>query len=471
VLLLVDEKVARKRRDALTQFERDLIGDGWTVERAEAPRHDDDAWRRQPVNRRYRADVAAVKERIRAAHRAAPEGLAAVVLIGHVTIPYSGTGAEDGHPDHRGAWPADAYYGDLDGRWSDGARTPDAVRQPVLRNLPGDGKWDANTFADHIQPAPGGGVEVPVGRIDFARLPGLRGRSEIELLRTYFAKNHRYRMKQLTFAPVVAAGGFFYTPFSATGRVLYANALLAASRLFPAGADAARLVDAFGQRTDCLWAMQGGYGAPDALHNNAGANRVQGTDRYSTAWLAAEAHEPRTGFHLLMGSYFGDWNQTKDNFLRACVALPNSGLAAVWARTRLWRFEGAGAGETLGEILSRTAQGRASTRTTFVIGDPTLRFQITAPPGALSARRRGGAIELTWTAAPEADARYLVYRWSGENSDFPERLTPEPLTGTRFTDARPRRAAKFYLVRTVAPVTTGAGRFFNLSQAVFVEAR
>ncbi len=467
-LLLVERKVARKLRAALARFERDLVGDGWTVTRAEAPRHDDAAWRRGPLNRRYREDVAAVKARILAAHRAAPEGLAAVILVGHVPIPYSGTGAEDGHPRHRGAWPADAWYGDVDGRWSDLTRTPASVRQPVLRNVPGDGKWDANTFAAHIQPA--NGVEIAVGRIDFARLPALR-RSEIELLRAYFAKDHRYRLKQLRFAPVVAAGGFFHTPFSATGRGLYVNALAAASRLFPDGADAALLADVFGRRLNCQWAMQGGYGAPDALHNNAAANRVQGTARCSTAWLAAPEHQPRAGFYLLLGSYFGDWNQTDNNFLRACVALPDSGLAAMWAWRQLWRFEGVGADEPLGRLFRDTARGHASTRTTFLIGDPTLRLQITAPPGPLNARRRNGAVELAWEAAPEPDVRYLVYRWSGNPAEFPERLTAGPMGERRFTDPHPRRAARFYLVRAMAPVTTGSGRFFNLSQAVFAEAR
>ena len=39
----------------------------------------------------------------------------AVFLFGHIPVPYSGNINPDGHPDHLGAWPADVYYGDVDG--------------------------------------------------------------------------------------------------------------------------------------------------------------------------------------------------------------------------------------------------------------------------------------------------------------------------------------------------------------------
>ena len=44
---------------------------------------------------------------------------AALILFGHVPVPYSGDSAIDGHPDHFGAWPTDVYYGDMDGTWTD----------------------------------------------------------------------------------------------------------------------------------------------------------------------------------------------------------------------------------------------------------------------------------------------------------------------------------------------------------------
>lgn len=474
VLVLVDETVERTLREDLALFEQDLRGDGWIVRQHEAPRHDDDAWRRGPVNSRYSKDLEEMKSIIRREHADARGGLQAVILVGHVTVPYAGATAEDGHPEHQGAWPADAWFGDIDGEWSDRViRTPDRIRNAVFRNVPGDGKWDANRFAKDI--APVGvehGVEVAVGRIDFANLPAFRAQSEVELLRRYFDKNHRYRHGQLAFAPGVAAGGFFWTPFSSTGRGIYLNATSCASRLFAEGADAAFLADAFGDAVDSLWAMQGGYGGADALHNSGQANQVQGTARHDTAWLAANEHRLHSGFHLLMGSYFGDWNLAQNNFLRGCVALPEAGLAALWTHDQRWAFEPLGAGEPLGSMFVQTARGDASTRTTYIIGDPTLRFQVTAPPlNLVGERRRRDGIVLNWSPSMTAGATYAVYRLPQDDDAFPQRLNAAPLTEPDFLDPDPERGRQTYLVRALVPVTTGSGSFTNLSQAAFVEVR
>jgi hypothetical protein len=474
VLLLVDKTLERDLRAELARFEQDLRGDGWMVRQEEVPRHEDDFWRRDPVNRDYLKDLEKVKALIRREHASVPGGLQSVVLVGHVTIPYSGATAEDGHPEHLGAWPADAWYGDLDGNWTDHViTTPAHVRNATLRNVRKDGKWDAHRFNANI--APSGvehGVEIAVGRIDFANLPAFRGQSEAELLRRYFAKNHRYRHGQLTFAPSVAGGAFFWSRFSQTGQSIYQQATLCASRLWPRGADAAFFADAFGGGIDSLWAMQGGYGGADALHNSRDANKVHGTDRYSTAWLAAHESQPQSGFYLLMGSYFGDWNLAKDNFLRGCVALPDAGLAALWIHHQRWAFEPLGAGEPLGSVFVETARGRASTRTTFIIGDPTLRMQVTPPPTNLTAERQGRQeVALSWTASPEAGARYAVYRISKDEDAYPQRLNATPLTEPRFLDPAAERGRQSYAVRTLVPVTTGSGTFTNLSQAAFVELR
>lgn len=474
VLVLVDETVERRLRKELEQLEQDLRGDGWIVRQREAPRHDDNAWQRGPVSKRYVKDLEEVKSIIRREHAEAPGGLRAVILVGHVTVPYAGATAEDGHPDHQGAWPADAWYGDMDGEWSDRViRTPDRVRNAALRNVPGDGKWDASRFSKDIAPVGREhGVEIAVGRIDFANLPAFRGQSEIELLQRYFDKNHRYRHGQLAFAPAVAAGGFFYSHFSQTGQGIYVNAALCASRLFPDGADAAYLADAFGEGVDSLWAMQGGYGGADALHNSRQANEVQGTDRYSTSWLAENESRQHSGFYLLLGSYFGDWNLAQNNFLRGCVALPNAGLAALWTREQRWAFEPLGAGEPLGTVFVGTARGDASTRTTYIIGDPTLRMQVTAPPSNLTGERQGrDGVALSWTPSAAAGATYAVYRLPRDEDEYPQRLNETPLSAPRFLDADPGRGRQTYLVRTLAPVTTGSGSFTNLSQAAFVEVR
>src|SRR5207253_1848922 len=110
----------------------------------------------------------------------------------HVPVPYSGKINPDGHSDHVGAWPADVYYGDIDGNWTDttvdftqSTRPPsDAADNLRLTNRPGDGKFDQ----DQIPSA----VELEVGRVDLANMPGddywgvdAVIPSETELLRRY----------------------------------------------------------------------------------------------------------------------------------------------------------------------------------------------------------------------------------------------------------------------------------------------
>lgn len=475
VLVLVDETLQRRLREALETYVQDLAGDGWTVSVKTCPRHDDNVWNQARALSRYREDLARTKELVVAEQRAASGRLAAVVLVGHVLIPYSGTGAEDGHADHRGAWPADNYYGDLDAEWTDSiVNTGTQGFSPTLRNVPGDGKFDPGIFAHHIlpeRPEEQQGIEVAVGRIDFSNLPAFAPRSEVELLQDYFAKNHRYRHKQLEFAPGVVAGGFFHSIFNVNGNIIYENALYTASRLFPTGADAARFGDAFGSQASCLWSMQGGYGSPLALHVSRQSNEILGVDVYSSEYLARQGRQLRIGFHLLKGSYFGDWNHYRDNFMRACLALPDSGLAAVWTMDTLWRLEETAAGAPLGTACVRTARGRHSVRTTSLLGDPTLRLQITAPPTGFEAQPEGEGVRLAWAASPEPGARYHVYRSLNGLEGPSQRLTEQPLTETTYRDPTPPRGRKLYQVRALAPVITGSGSFTNLSQGVFVESR
>src|SRR6185436_10386329 len=83
---------------------------------------------------------------------------------------YSGQINPDFHADHLGAWPADAYYGDMDGNWTDNSvnytqtLNTDPVDAARLTNRPGDGKFDQNQFPSAI--------ELEVGRVDLSNMPG-----------------------------------------------------------------------------------------------------------------------------------------------------------------------------------------------------------------------------------------------------------------------------------------------------------
>jgi hypothetical protein len=473
VILLVDQTLAARLQTPLDRLRADLVGDGWTVIRHDVSRQGDGVWNQGPVNQAWIADVARIKSLVQADYATAPAQTRAVFILGHVTVPYSGARAEDGHGDHHGAWPADSYYGDMNGRWSDRTVNNAATTSnPVLRNLPGDGKFDAHDFQSGITPASTGvpnGVELGVGRVDFANLPAFQPQTEADLLQQYLEKTHRFRLKEIVFERPAIVAGYFSSPFNNESLVIYDNAAWNLSRLVGRPAEGGTPGDCFlATTTSYLWGMQGGYGGPTVINCDPGANALQGISPHETRHLAGPAAEPRIGFYLLKGSYFGDWNQTPDNLLRACLATRNYGFAAVWTRDSLWHFESLAAGDTLGSGLVRTAQGAASTRTTALIGDPTLRARITAPPARPTARRAGGAAKLGWQASPEATAGYLVYR-SAQGLDGPfVRLNAVPVTVTALTDAAAPAGQLLYAIRAVELVATGSGSYTNLSQAVFV---
>ena len=158
--------------------------------------------------------VVNVKNLIKANYNADPANVKSVFLFGHVPVPYSGQLNPDGHPDHVGAWPADVYYGDMDGTWTDtsvnftqtvNTDPADAAR---LSNLAGDGKFDQTTIPS--------AVELQVGRVDLANMPGrlvwggpASFPSEQELLRQYLNKDHNFRHKLMAVQRRAVLGDYF----------------------------------------------------------------------------------------------------------------------------------------------------------------------------------------------------------------------------------------------------------------------
>jgi len=107
--------------------------------------------------------------------------------------PYSRTYASDGHrpgrtdwSNHRGAYPADMFYVDTDGTWTDTLTyiNTDLSKQQYA----GDGKYD-----NDYPPTP---LEMFVGRVDFARMPVFTSQTRSYPSGAFAAllrQDHRYR--------------------------------------------------------------------------------------------------------------------------------------------------------------------------------------------------------------------------------------------------------------------------------------
>ncbi|MFN5365467.1 MAG: C25 family cysteine peptidase, partial [Bacteroidota bacterium] len=147
VMIVIDSTTASTLAFELDRLKNDMIGDGWQV-----------------ITRQIgsNATVTSIKSMIGTAYSLDPQGLKQVLLIGSVPVPYSGNTAWDGHGDHQGAWPADVYYGDLYGLWTDASVNNITPARPANQNIPGDGKFD-QSYIPSI-------VELAVGRIDFRKI-------------------------------------------------------------------------------------------------------------------------------------------------------------------------------------------------------------------------------------------------------------------------------------------------------------
>jgi hypothetical protein len=419
LLLIVDSTHADPLAEPLRRLERDLVGDGWTV---------------------IRRDVAptATPVEVKAMIRDCP-GIKTVFLFGHVPVPYSGDFRPDGHPDHQGAWPADAYYGDLDGEWTDAKVDSNKGSRAETKNVPGDGKFDPSILPSE--------VELEVGRVDLSRMPAFK-MSETELLRRYLEKDHAFRHKKLDAERrgliCDSFGDFRGEAFVSSGwrnfAPLVGDGKLQAGKFF--GPERFLLFQGSGA---------GGY------QSCAGVG--------STGDFAAKTSGGV--FTILFGSYFGDWD-AQDNLLRAPLAAESHGLASMWAGRPHWYLHPMALGETVGHVtrLSQNNKGLYQPTGGFahgihvaLMGDPTLRLHVVAPPTGLV--RKGNT--LTWKASPEEGAAYHVYGAPDEKGPF-TRLTEQPIRETTYGMKTPG----IPMIRAIRLETGPSGSYVNASQGLFL---
>jgi hypothetical protein len=339
--------------------------------------------------------------------------------------------------------------------------------------VPGDGKFDQDYITN--------GLDLAVGRIDFANLPAflaVQGKSETDLLKRYLSKAHSFRHKLLAWqagAPsperAIAYGHFSGGDGPKNGS-MYDNSLFTASTHFGTANESLVLGDLFfPSGRPFLWAGLAGSGGTNRINDGSAMMQHTATD------LASGASQPSAAFFHLLGSYFADWNLGSDNFMRSVLAIENYGLACAWRKDGgLWRFETMAAGHTLGSGHWRMVndpdphfQGGSGNsgqeRHLETMGDPTLRLHALAPPTAASAVRQGNNIVVSWTAG-QGNAGSYVYRASSRAGPF-VRITATSVAGASYTDASPPAGNKIYLVRGLKLTQSGSGSYTNISQGAF----
>ncbi len=432
IILIIDDTMVDSLSEEIAMLVSDLEGDGWKV-------------RMQAVSRE--ADVTSVKEEIVNIYNQEPTDTKAVYLLGRIPVPYSGDIYPDGHPDHEGAWPADVYYGDMNGIWTDNSVNVVVASAERHRNIPEDGKFDQSLLP--------GDIELQVGRVDFANMPEFAD-SEVKLLRNYLNKSHAYKHKLFSAkrrAVIDDNFGYFSgEAFAASGWKNFGPLC---------GPEAVQAGDYFMTTMDSsyLWA----YGCGGGSYTSAGG--IGNTNNFAAANL-------QSVFSMLFGSYFGDWDAT-NNFLRAPLAQGTT-LTNAWSGRPHWMFHHMGLGENIGYSTRLTQNNSGlyyfSYGARFIhialMGDPSLRNDVVAPVEAVVANRMEDGAEVLWQPSSDAVEGYYIYAKSEQAPDY-VRLNDELITSTNYlVPCLYDEGVYSFMVRAVSLQTSPSGTYFNLSQGI-----
>ncbi|MBL7719124.1 MAG: T9SS type A sorting domain-containing protein [Flavipsychrobacter sp.] len=430
LVLLVDDFFIPSCTNQINQLVRDLSGDGWEIIRHDLPRTMLDT---------------SIKNLIKADRQANPR-VSAALIVGHLAVPYSGYIYPDGHPDHAGAWPADVYYAELDGTWSDNLVNDAGATRPQNHNIPGDGKWDQNFLPSS--------TELQVSRIDFYDMPAF-GKTEIQMMTTYLNRAHRYKMDSLNIRRVALIddnfGGFGGEAFAGNGWRTYAGLV---------GRENIREMELINSLDDSSYQWAYGCGA-GSYTSSAGVGTTNDFAQNDVNGI----------FVQLFGSYFGDWD-SQNNFLRAPLCSDVPALTSCWAGRPNWFVHHMALGENIGytaKLMQNNntlyTPGNFGTRYVHIalMGDLSLRTDYIKPPKNLTVQQTNDTTAfMNWVQSPDtAVLGYYVYRASSRYGNF-QRISPL-LTNHNFADHNFSTGTYYYQVRALKPVMTPSGGYYNLS--------
>jgi hypothetical protein len=292
------------------------------------------------------------------------------------------------------------------------------------------------------------------------------------LIKRYLDKLHRYRLGQTLLPNRAIAATYFSFPEQyddPSGANLIQNAVVNSGKMY--GFESGKILDGdlFIDHRPCQWGFQAGSGGGNGICQDP-------TNHYHcTADLTVSTNEPPINFYMLLGSWFVDW-VNQDDFMRGVLATPKYGVASVWARPTgfIWNLGTLGLGGTLGDALLDTVNsGPAlhSCRSTYIMGDPTLRAFLTPAITNLAANVAGASVTLAWNPSSDPAAQYLVYRTTNTAFNSPTnftKLTSVPIAANTYTDSYTNQNTKVYQVRVVNKISTASGSFTNLSAGVFI---
>ncbi len=457
VILCMDQTLTNSLVYEVARLKSDLAGDGWRVETLLVAPSETWDWEDG-------AAAQGVRESLYSLYTNAPanDKPVAIYLLGHIPVAMSGltTPPPDGHAGG-GAKPADSYYADLDGVWTDtGTWDFDGSK-----NYTNDYKWDQDLIPSD--------VEVAVGRVDLEGLAELGGNTK-DLLRRYLDKAHNFRHahsqagmsvlhkdgNQITdeFAwreliPICGLTNYQYATVGNIGSDGSANVTDYANK--------------YGPFLFCENA--GGVGPTDDEFATYGSQVVFWNGWQSFYWVWNKSGNLMRAGLGSEGLTLGYWSAGRCGWFMQHVAM---GLPVSYSLKETLnndRVEGPYSFQLTQIIQPQGARDSARQVWMNYMGDPTIRWFVTRPPSNLTAQLNGGDVELSWTASSQPDLEgYHVFRAASPEEPFTNRINSVVLTTTHFTDTTPPVGDTVYMVKAVALQQTGSGTFLNPSQGVIV---
>lgn len=454
VVLLIDSSYLTALSSEITILKQDLTNSGWNVHTLYAGRKE---------------TVKTVKTRLQKLIDSKTPRPKTLYIIGHVPLPYSGyfssTGDRpppDGHVEgsgnHTGAWPADCYYGDFEGIWSDNSVNCTTGSSSRHHNVPKDGKFDQS-----IPPAK---IELEIGRLDMFDM-GVFSNNDTQLTREYLNRVHQFRMGELTFAKrALIDNNFTGLNLASTG---YQNL-----PCFVGLDSVSDTKDYFTSQNSgsYLWSYGCGAGSYSSCSGIGTSND-----------FASNKGTFSNAFTMLAGSFFGDYD-SKNNLMRSALAAGSFNVC--WGGIPKWYLHHMALGLNSGFGAKLTINNEAeyfngafngSWNGVFIelLGDPTLTMNHVKPVRNLTAQTVSGNVLLKWNKSNDAES-YNIYRIdTAKNTISLAREicgTSSNTIDTFFTDDCNWSSGKYvYAVAAVKTETTGAGTYVNQSMLVNAEVQ
>jgi hypothetical protein len=456
VILMVSSELKPNILEELETMRKDLVADGYRVSLMETSES---------------STPPQVKSMIRQIYQSLEGDKNYLYIIGHVPVPYSGVMMSDDQPTHRGAWPADVYYGDLDGIYTDETMNTTVPTRPENDNIPGDGKFDQILITSK--------PEIAVGRADLSRLSCFVGKTEVDLTKRYLQKNHAFRNGQVNHsgkAFMCDNMEFYYGNNAATDGFieLYSkigdnNFAALTNNIFPNYSYFLNVSDSL-QSHSYLTSYISGTSGYTNIDNILSAGHINQMPSINSV------------FNWSFGAFFGDWDNDC-NLMRMFIGAPGTSLTQIWGGNPSAYFHMFGFDRTIGETILEHQWNFNSNHHNLpnpnadnyyrrvhiaLMGDPTLRLDYENPPvdPTVTVGLEPGTALISWASNGDNQARYLILRASNDDQPF-EIIGETEANQLSFTDLTPLSSQSVYMVRAKALHTTGSGSYYNLSSGRF----